>query len=1299
MRHRWSSIHSSMIPPIMPSRLRLLPVLFFLLAFAPVSFATIRGIVYQSGANGVSGVRLTARRAETADAQRARILAGVPRPALAVATSQENGSFELAIDAPGIVEVIAEAGSYAPAVVNAQNGDEEVVIELRSARTLEGRVTASGKPVAHARIMAVAGRHVLYATTASEQGTWSMPEPNGWASEIVVLHPDHAATTINAGNAARTRLEVEMKPGATVTGRVIDAGRRPVAKAIVSGGAWTSVITDDEGKFTLRHVGDAVKRIEGATRGAVGSASRIATDLVIRLEERASLQGMVRDADGRPLPGAEIVAYRTVAHDAPPVPSYAVSDESGRYQMSSVDAAELSVHASGTAQQEFNIVKVSLRQARTATADFTAKRRNFISGIVVDRDGKAVGGAVVQYVPPQVPLLYGSGQDDGHVRTSPAGRFRLQKIEASHRSMEGVRVQAVHPAYAVGVSEPLAEGKDAAIKVIVSPGIELRGVVVDEKGLPVADAGIVAVQDPIGGVPLALDAAMSSGAVQPLVRSDREGRFKLQLNSRTHDLGIWKSGFSGARVGDLTPVADAEELRVVLDKGVEIRGRVVSSGKAVTAGTVIASSDEGAFLMTDVGADGSFTFSALRPGPWEIEFQDEEQRSGEARATAPASDVVIDLPATAQVRVRLVDAATKAALTQYRMEVEVRGNSTGSVVEGEEVSIINVPPGAVTVTARAAGYGPATGRVTANLEEPADVTLEAVRGRALSGRIIDSDGRAVAEARLRIDGDFVSSEADGSYRFESLPRTAVKLAVRADGYMEKTSDIPAGESDSVLDITLSTGRAIRGRVVTSEGLPVAGAMVMAMGEESQQAETDADGAFTMSGLAAGNYSFHARSQDLESEPLEDVGPSVSEVIVRMKPALGTGSVHGKVAGFADGGWTFGVVHAGDTYRPTYIARDGSYRIERVEAGEVELRAEVTSRSGSATSPAVKVLVTPGGDVEANLAFRDDVIVRGTVVDTGKIAAGRKVEFSRQSARWSATTDHRGVYELRGVEPNALYEVSVEGGESSFETSVHVARSFTFDIRIDWQEVEARVIDATGAPLANVAVALLTADSRDDAGTMETGPDGVVKLRTLRRPHVITASRSGYATVTQRVEAGAPPLVLQMRPSSGLRVRLMDARNGRSMDGYVVAVDSAGLQVARTEEKESDGTMRVPIGPGRYRVAVSANGFASQSRYVTTPQEEEVQFALTPGGTLVVKTGNASDDLVKLVQPNGEEYVRCQCNGIAEIRLTGTTTRIEHVAPGDFTMHVLDARGRIKTSQPVKIMEGQTSTTDIHVPAN
>ena len=151
------------------------------------------------------------------------------------------------------------------------------------------------------------------------------------------------------------------------------------------------------------------------------------------------------------------------------------------------------------------------------------------------------------------------------------------------------------------------------------------------------------------------------------------------------------------------------------------------------------------------------------------------------------------------------------------------------------------------------------------------------------------------------------------------------------------------------------------------------------------------------------------------------------------------------------------------------------------------------------------------------------------------------------------------------------------------------------------------------------------------------------------------------------------------------------------DGYEVVTDAAGMKVGRANDSQSDGSILVPLAPGAYRISASSSGFATQSLRAVMPHEGELRLALTPGGTLVVQADRPSRDAITLVEPDGEEYVRCECNGIAEIRLEGTKSTIDHVAPGSYTMQVLDEQGGIKASYAVTIAEGQTTVVEIRVP--
>jgi hypothetical protein len=355
-----------------------------------------------------------------------------------------------------------------------------------------------------------------------------------------------------------------------------------------------------------------------------------------------------------------------------------------------------------------------------------------------------------------------------------------------------------------------------------------------------------------------------------------------------------------------------------------------------------------------------------------------------------------------------------------------------------------------------------------------------------------------------------------------------------------------------------------------------------------------------------------------------------------------------------------------------------------------------SMQSDAMSAGVKVTINPNEDVEADLAFRTDIVIRGTVTEgSGQPAPGRRVRFYSPQSSASATTGEHGGYQL-SVEPG-MYNVAVEGNGPSFETRHQVSGSGTFDIHIDYAEIRGRVVDNTGAPLAGVTIEASAVESQSSTPGAETDATGAFAMKVYRAPYVVTATKKGYATAARRVEPDSAPMLITLTSSDGLRVRLIDARDGRTLDGYVVATDDAGMKLARLHEAQSDGSILVPLASGSYRISASSNGYATQSVRASTPREGELRVALTPGGTLIVHADRPSNDIVKLVHPNGEEYVRCECNGIAEIRLNGLTTTIEHVAPGPYAMQLLDEQGRIKSSYSVSIGEGQTTNAEIHVP--
>jgi hypothetical protein len=1266
------------------------------LLHAPAAlFAATRGVIFDDEGRPAAGARVTAHRVEPLAVKHRRMLEGSVRPELGATTTDANGEFVLGETGGGVLEIRVEREGFAPRRELILTGDEQVVLDLTTALPRTGRVMGKGKSLEGVLVAAYVDDSAVWTTRTDANGRYTIPDPHGWSSALVFVHPDFAPLPRKPD----ASLDVVLEPGEALTGTVVDAAGRAVSGATVMAGPWSTATSLEDGTFALGHVAAAQKTAFAFDARAFGTATRDGKPMTLRIEPRGTIIGTVRDAKERPLEGVPVYALPSSGkdEDSEHLLNSAVTDARGNYSIPHRDPVKYGVFAYAGTAFAFQVAEVQVRSAAAARADFVATKTEYLTGLVVDEKKRPVAGATLQYTVDGAPLIYGfihgGGAPSG--RSGPNGRFRLPRMNADVIRNMSLRLLALRAGYAAGISAA-GEG-DEPLTIVLPAGVELAGVVSDTAGQPVAGAGIALLQDPAAVVPLPLDSLMSAGQLRPFVATDAAGRFSVRVNGTTHDLSVWKEGFAGTRVGKIEVKAGAAPLQIVLEQGVEIRGRLTSKGASGSlAGTITARGIDMHFLGADVAEDGTFTLRGLRPGPYSLQYIGETGRSIEHQAKAPIADLTIELPALAQIRGRVTDASTGAVLRSYHVEFEMHSQD----VADADAFTLEVSPAAGNLIVTAPGYVRAQKELSPEAGKPTEVALALTPGRAVDGVVTNENGSPVAGAWVRIGdhGDqydqMERTGTDGEFHLPAIPREAATLEIRADGYVEREVAVAPGQSDVRLDVVLSAGRKVSGHVFTSDGAPVSGATVHASGEQMQIATTDDAGAFTIGGLAPGPYTLRASRDELQSEevPLGDEIPA--DLALMMNPSKGAGRIHGTVKGFTAGAWMFGVVRT-DKGAYAMIGGDGKYTIDRAEAGEVELRASAQSQSAAATSAPLRVTVIADGDLEANLIFRDDVIVRGTVTESAAPAAGRKVSFQSGEMQWSTTTNEHGSYELTGIEPGVLYDVEVEGPRP-YNTRHLVGGSGTFDIHIEWSRVEGRVVDAGGTAVADAKVTI-TADGADGEGSSATDANGAFSLPVSRGAHVLTIAKEGFATHTRRVDANAGVLAITLTRTDGLRVRLTDARNGKALDGYVVAVDASGLQVARTSDAQKDGSMLVPVAAGAYRIAVSASGYASQSMHVNVPHAGDVRFALTPGGTLILQADRASSDLVKLVMPNGEEYVRCQCNGIAEIRLTGLTTTIENVAPGSYTMQLLDPRGLVKATQSLTIAEGQTTLVEMNVP--
>lgn len=145
-------------------------------------------------------------------------------------------------------------------------------------------------------------------------------------------------------------------------------------------------------------------------------------------------------------------------------------------------------------------------------------------------------------------------------------------------------------------------------------------------------------------------------------------------------------------------------------------------------------------------------------------------------------------------------------------------------------------------------------------------------------------------------------------------------------------------------------------------------------------------------------------------------------------------------------------------------------------------------------------------------------------------------------------------------------------------------------------VEGLVLDAHGEPLVDAHVVLEADGERREGYT-----DGRGRFRLEGVPEengTLTIEAVGHATRTVRVRRGVADL-----PSDGLALS-EEAPHGvvrglvRDYDGNTVRATIRVTPGSRTTQTSADGSFELELEPGRYRVTVTAQGFASQEREIS-----------------------------------------------------------------------------------------------------
>jgi protocatechuate 3,4-dioxygenase beta subunit len=475
--------------------------------------------------------------------------------------------------------------------------------------------------------------------------------------------------------------------------------------------------------------------------------------------------------------------------------------------------------------------------------------------------------------------------------TDASGRYRLSDVAPGARFV----LTARHPSY----SPTSYEGRilvrtDTVVELddlTLGVGVTIKGVVDEPGGGPIPGARIVLTAGHFYGIDIQADH-------EHVTSTDGRGEFTLKgIPQGSRRVYAWKEGFAQAATDpmDLTDGQVVTDVRLVLQPGVELEGRVVEAGGALVPieGARIYATPTVARVMArgagESAADGTFKLGGLTRDTYYITAT----ASGYSRAertlvTLPSAPLVLEMARNGSVSGRVVDSVSGEPVRIFSVAVKrsadgpLVGVSRFQDVESEEgfFDIDDIEPDLYHVIVRAEGYATARSAdftvVRGALTPEVLVSLEG--GSELRGVVVArGTGAPVPRARVtllagRTGGSVifdafaekaranrrVETGEDGAYLFEHLPPGQYSVRVDHDGYATATiDDIAVAEGGAGVEaepVYLSAGGSVAGTVTGSDGGPEAGARVSLSATGFQKTTTtDDEGRYRIDHVPTGTY--------------------------------------------------------------------------------------------------------------------------------------------------------------------------------------------------------------------------------------------------------------------------------------------------------------------------------------------------------------------------------------------------------------------------------------------------------------
>lgn len=692
-------------------------------------------------------------------------------PRTVVTEADGSFAFDKLLGRRYTVAATSDAGVAGPVTATVNEDTEPVILRVKPASTVEVTVldASSRRPVAGATVE-LRGLITSEARTGEDGVARLTNAPSGryqvaaWAEG----HARAATFMFLAGGAATEQVELLLKPGAAVTGKVVTEGGAPLAGAQVLYTGVSDWATQAHPRYDAVTTGaDGAFRIEAMPAGtfrfiarhadyAPGLSEPVTLDgrtehggVIIEAPEGAVLAGRVVDTAGAAVGWAEVRVAREGARFERA--RQVVADEQGNFELRALPRATVKVVAASDAATSETLSFDLAAQQEKRGVELRLALDGRIAGIVVDSAGEPVEGAQVVAFPDMRGggRRRGPGAIDWQLRglaeelSDAGGRFEFRGLEDGEYQVSARPPGSARRGWMFNRDGVAAKVGDTEVRIVLERDGGIKGKVAYDDGKP-PELFTVSTGGFRGGTPFStVDGAFELGEIPP-------GTYTVTI----------RGSFDEHRVADVEVAADRiTDLGTInVRKGRYIAGRVVDASGAPVEGATVSAGRM-------VFGTGSSTEAPGRMGP-----------PGAQNVRRAATD------ARGEFRISGVGAGELTLVADH----EERGRSAGVIVPGSTDPTVGVE-------LRLAAFGALEGTVTAD-GKPAMNVFISTQSQTSPGMIFG-----------------VATGPDGKYRYDKLAPDNYKVSVMSGmnpmagmAFHPRTAVVQSGKTVK-LDLELNEG--------------------------------------------------------------------------------------------------------------------------------------------------------------------------------------------------------------------------------------------------------------------------------------------------------------------------------------------------------------------------------------------------------------------------------------------------------------------------------------------------------------